>query len=53
MKKSIDIRKRVGTLIASIKEVPAKRRSAALEQLLTDLQRACAEYDAEPQAGAE
>ena len=53
MKKSIDIRKRVDKLIEAIKEVPSKRRSAALERLLTDLQTACAEYDAEPEAGAQ
>lgn len=51
MKKSTDIRKRIDKLIDAIKEVPAKRRSAALERLLTDLQMACAEYDSEPEAG--
>ena len=51
MKKFSDIRRRVGNLIRAIDEVPAKRRSAAMEQLLADLKRAAAEYDSEPEAG--
>ena len=51
MKKFTDVRRRVGNLIRAIEWIPAKRRSAAMERLLADLQRAAAEYDAEPEAG--
>jgi hypothetical protein len=47
MKRSTDIRKRVGVLIALIQSVPAKHRTPAMQRLLEDLQRAASEYDGE------
>jgi hypothetical protein len=49
MKKSIDLRRRVGTLIGALQEIPPRHRTPAMENLLSALLRAAAEYDGEPE----
>ena len=47
MKKSVDLRTRVGTLIKTIEQVPPKHLTPAMLKLLTDLRTAAETYDNE------
>lgn len=49
MKRSTDIRKRVGALIAILQSIPSKHRTPAMQRLLDDLTRAASEYDGAPE----